>query len=140
MAQFRAQQVDFFSRYKVGTQVRTAQGEALDLVTWLPQQGTHPLEVPILLGEARLPCRLLALPVSEAVQRQARLRAIARTKQQPVSAAALPLAGWTLYVTNLDAARLAAVFTNRGALVSALTHLARTVFRPVGCAHHRHIP
>lgn len=104
-----SQQVDFFSRYKVGTRVFTCQGQALDLAALLRWQGTRPLDLPILLGAQRLPCRLLALPVSAEVkgQRRARLRQTARRKQQSVSPAALALAGWTLYVTSLPAERLA---------------------------------
>ncbi|MBI3243459.1 MAG: IS4 family transposase [Chloroflexi bacterium] len=104
-----SRQVDFFSRYKLGTSLFTRAGQALDLAALLRRQGTRPLDLPILLGAHRLTCRLMALPVSAEVKgkRRARLRQTARRKQQPVSAAALALAGWTLYVTSLPAERLA---------------------------------
>lgn len=104
-----SRQVDFFSRYKVGTTLFGGAGEALDLPRLLRRQGRRPLDLPIFLGQQRLPCRLLALPVSAAVmgKRRSRLRQTARRKQQAVSAAALALAGWTLYVTSLPAERLA---------------------------------
>jgi len=100
--------VFFFSRYKVGTQVYTAAGEAFDLTTDLPCQRQQPCDFAIQLGNQRLPCRLLALPVPPAQvgKRRQRLRDRARRKQQPVSQRALTLAGWTLYVTNIPRERL----------------------------------
>lgn len=105
-----AQGVDFFSRYKLGTTVFSGDGQKLDLAAVLRRRGPHTLDVPILLGQQRLPCRLLALPVSAAVaaERRRRLRSKAQRKQRPVSPLALRLAGWTLYVTSLSPERLKA--------------------------------
>lgn len=95
--------VYFFSRYKVGTQVYSADGQALELVRHLRHHRQQACEMRILLGERRLPCRLIALPLPPAQvgKRRKRLRATARRKQQPLSERALALAAWTLFVTNI---------------------------------------
>lgn len=100
--------VYFFSRYKVGTQVYSHSGEVLDLTRDLPRMRQQTCELRIQLGQQRLPCRLLALPVpaAQVAKRRKRLRDRARRKQQTVSERALRLAGWTLYVTNLPPERL----------------------------------
>lgn len=100
--------VYFLSRYKVGTLLYTPEGHCLDLQTVLPRQRHHALELTVHLGHARLPCRLLALPVppAQVARRRKRLQERARRKQQPLSSRALALAGWTLYVTNIPPQRL----------------------------------
>ena len=57
---------------------------------------------------ARRPARLLAARVPQAVadERRRKLRAAAKREGKPPPAAALALAGWTLLVTNVPAARL----------------------------------
>ncbi len=79
--------VDFFSRYKVGTLVFTADGQPLDLARYLRRQGQQASDLNIQLGAQHLPCRLLALPVPPAQvgKRRQRLREMARRKQQPLS-------------------------------------------------------
>lgn len=100
-----AAEVCWVSRYKQATSVFTPQGQALDLLAYLQahaQEGAS-LDMPILLGqETRLPCRLVAVPVSQAVldQRRARLQRQASRKQQVFSQLAWDLAGWTIYITN----------------------------------------
>lgn len=103
-----ARGVYFLSRYKVGTLVYSSAGQRLDLLSVLPRQRQHALELTIHLGQTRLPCRLLALPVppAQVAQRRHRLRERARRKQQPLSSRALALTGWTLYVTNIPPERL----------------------------------
>jgi hypothetical protein len=95
--------VSFFSRYKVGTLVYTADGQPLDLARYLRRQGQQACDLTVQLGANHLPCRLIALPVSpeQVGKRRKRLREIARRKQQPLSERALALAGWTLFVTNI---------------------------------------
>lgn len=104
-AQDEERGVYFFSRYKVGTLVSTAEGQPLDLVRYLRRAGAQACELDIQLGAGCLPCRLLALPVppEQVGKRRKRLRQQARRKQQPLSARSLALAGWTLYVTNIPA-------------------------------------
>jgi len=98
----------FFSRYKVGTLVYSATGQALDLAQYLRRQGQHACDLTIQLGADRLPCRLIALPVpaEQVGKRRKHLRETARRKQQPLSERSLALAGWTLYVTNIPLERL----------------------------------
>lgn len=104
----RAQGVEFFSRYKVGTQVYSADGQRLELSPVLAQRGSQPLDLPIQLGQRRLPCRLIALPVppAQAAERRRRVRFRAQRKQRSVSPTVLALADWTLYVTSLTPDRL----------------------------------
>ena len=101
--------VDFFTRYKVGTQVFDAGGKRLNLVNHLRRHAAQGLDCPVQVGAAKLGCRLLALPVPADItrQRHQRLRAVAKHKQQPVSPTALALAGWTIYLTSLPVERLA---------------------------------
>lgn len=98
-----------FSRYKHGTLIFTEDGQPLDLVRLLARHGQQALDMPILLGAGKLPCRLIALPISpeQLRKRRKRLREIARKRQQPVSPQASALAGWTLYVTNIPPEKLA---------------------------------
>lgn len=98
----------FFSRYKVGTLVYTEEGQTLDLAHYLRHQRQQACDLTIQLGAQRLPCRLIALPVSpeQVGKRRKRLREIARRKQQPLSQRALALATWTLFITNIPPDRL----------------------------------
>lgn len=102
------QGVAFFSRYKIGTNLYTADGQPLDLVALLKRRRQQALDLPIQLGRQRLPCRLLAVPVpaKRAAERRRRLRYRAKRKCRPVSPTSLALAGWTLYVTSLSGAQL----------------------------------
>lgn len=100
--QWNAQGVYWLSRLKVGTTLRDAAGQVLDLKTLL--QGSDPLCLPVQLGTRQVVAAyLLAAPLSEAAfrQRQAHLKERARRDQRPPSARQLALAGWTLYITNL---------------------------------------
>jgi hypothetical protein len=100
----------FFSRYKMGTLVYDQDGVALDLPDYLRRQHSQVLDLGVHLGQQRLPCRFIALPVSpeQVGKRRKRLREIARKRQQPTSERALALVGWTLYVTNIPTDKLAA--------------------------------
>ena len=66
------------------------------------------VDLAVALGEAhRLPARLLAVRVPQAVadERRRRLRAVARKKGRMVSARRWALAAWTLLVTNVSSDR-----------------------------------
>ena len=78
------------------------------MVKYLARHARQPLDLAGLVGEQRLPCRLLAFPVPPEVVRQRRqqLRRKASRKQQPVSQRALALATWTLYLPSLPVDRL----------------------------------
>jgi hypothetical protein len=101
-------QVYYFSRYKVGTLVYTADGVPLDLVKYLKHQGQSGCDLVVQLGADRLPCRLLASPVppEQVGKRRKRLTETAKRKQQAVSARALALAAWTIDVTNIPREQL----------------------------------
>lgn len=98
----------FFSRYKIGTRVYDPNGVALDLADYLRRQTAQVLDLSVSLGQQRLPCRLIALPVSpeQVGKRRKRLREIARKRQQPTSERTLALVSWTLYVTNIPTEKL----------------------------------
>jgi hypothetical protein len=99
----------FLSRYKVGTLVYGPDGTPMDLPDYLRRHGQQMLDLPIQLGQQRMPCRLIAVPVcaEQVRKRRKRFREIARKRQQPTSQRSLALAHWTLYVTNIPLAKLA---------------------------------
>jgi hypothetical protein len=109
LAQLDAAQVYFLSRLQVQTAVFEATGQRLDVVAQLRRAGPAPVELAVRLGVThRLPVRLLAVRVPQAVadERRRRLWATARKKGQMVSKARLRWADWTIYVTNAPAALL----------------------------------
>ena len=100
----------FLSRYKVRTNLYDLDGKQLDLSTWLPQQVGQTLDTQVLLGQTdRLMCRLVAerVPLSVVKQRHDRLHETARQNQEVVSAEALAMAHWTIYLTNVPTDLLA---------------------------------
>lgn len=101
--------VDFFTRYKVGTVIFDTRQKRLNLVNYLRRHARQGLDLPVQVGDEKLSCRLLVLPVAAEVARQRRkqLRSVAKRKQQAVSPTALALAGWTIYLTSLPVERLA---------------------------------
>jgi len=104
LAQDDHQGVYWLSRLKSGTVIYTAQGERLDFLAWLSSQPQDCLDHPVLVGaKQQLPCRLLAVRVSQEVaeQRRRRLREYARKKQVALSQQALALTEWTLLITNV---------------------------------------
>ena len=101
------------SRYKVGTEVYTQQGQVLNVLKYLQEHSLEgeSLDIPIRLGQRkRLACRLVAVPVSQATQeqRQARLKRQAARKQRRLSEAVRDLAGWNIYLTNAPVELLSA--------------------------------
>ncbi len=100
----------FVSRLKASTQVYGPDGRRVwDLARHLARQGTQ-VDLPVTLGEThRLPVRLLAVRVPQAVadQRRRKLREEARNKGRQVSARRLALAAWVIVITNAPAAVLA---------------------------------
>jgi hypothetical protein len=101
----------WLSRLRMGTVLQTPDGTRISaLGVWLARQeldGAVDAWVQVGVRE-RLPARLLAVRVPQAVadQRRRELRAAARKKGQAPSPAALALAGWTLAVTNVPADQL----------------------------------
>jgi hypothetical protein len=110
MGELSAHGVYWLSRLHAQTAVYDAAGERLELVAWLERHPTQPVDAPVCLGSGpRLPARLLAVPVPQAVAdaRRRKLRAALRDQGRTVSQARLALAGWTLLVTNAPAERMA---------------------------------
>lgn len=102
--------VYWLSRYKSGTKVFTLAGQEITLVHWLPQTIGDRLDCDIRLGQSQqLRCRLVAerSPLWVLRQRQERLRETARKNQTTVSATALEMAQWTIYLTNVPLETLA---------------------------------
>lgn len=103
--------VFWITRLKLSTNVYSADGQPLDLVSWLPTCEEPLVERQVYLGKAhRLPCRLIAARVPQEVadRRRQALKEWARKKQKPVSAMRLKLADWTVVVTNVPEERLSA--------------------------------
>ena len=94
----------YLTRYKQKTAVYHADGQRLDLATWLPQQVGKPVDCAVWVGVTKqLACRLVAERVPDEVveQRHERLREEARQAQRAVSEDALRMAYWTIYLTNV---------------------------------------
>jgi len=103
MGTLSEREVYWLSRLQAQTAVFDAAGARLVLVDWLERHRTQPVDEPVCLGSGqRLPARLLAVPVPQAVAdaRRRKLREALRNQGRTVSKERLALAGWTLLVTN----------------------------------------
>jgi len=103
MQELDANGVYWLSRLQVQTVVFDEEGQRRDLLELLAAQGTAEVDIPVRVGaQHRLPCRLLAVRVSQEVaeRRRRRLRDEARGRGQTVSEPRLRLADWTIYITN----------------------------------------
>lgn len=100
----------WLSRYQQGTALFTADGQRWDsLLALLEHQQTAEVDLEVTVGvEQRLPARLLALRVPQAVadHRRHRLREAARKDGKQPSAVMLALASWTVFLTNAPQALL----------------------------------
>lgn len=103
----------WLTRIKAQTHIETVDGRVWDQLSLLRAQDSDRIELAVRLGKrARIPARLLAIRVPEAVaeERRERLREDAARKRprhpEPVSAERLALAAWTIYVTNVPVAQL----------------------------------
>lgn len=98
----------FLSRLRFGSAIYAADGQQLDLLSWLPRQGGEQVDVDIYLGQAKLPCRLVAMRVPQAVADERRRKLYIREQKhhrQP-KAAMLAWQDWSIYVTNASQAQL----------------------------------
>jgi hypothetical protein len=94
----------WLARAHAQTALQTSDGRWWSLVDLLTATTTATLDLSVRLGkQVQLPARLLAqrVPQEVADQRRRRLRATACEKGCTVSALALALAEWTVFVTNL---------------------------------------
>jgi hypothetical protein len=100
------------TRLKVNTAVYDEAQQRWAVGALLAGQTKATLDLPVRLGARdRLACRLLGVRVPPAVaaERRRKLKATARDKGRPVSAARLAVADWTVLVTNLPVAMLSVV-------------------------------
>jgi hypothetical protein len=89
--------------------VYDAAGRKWSLAALLAGQPGDQVELRVAVGaQARLRCRLLAerVPAAVAELRRQRLRQQAKKKGRTVSAERLELCAWTVYITNVPAAKL----------------------------------
>lgn len=108
LATLTMQQVYVLSRVNPQVAVYDAHGQRHDLLDVLSNAGAT-LDLPVTIGtQQRLPVRLLAVRVPQAVadQRRRRLRAAFRDKGKTPSARLLALAAWTVAITTVPAAQL----------------------------------
>ncbi len=109
LATLSQQDVYWLTRLQAGTVIYRPSGERLDLLALLRPQDTATVDQEILVGSAqRLPCRLLAVRVPQAVadKRRRELHTEARHKGQTVSQTRLALAEWTIFITNAPQEKL----------------------------------
>lgn len=100
-----AQREYFLSRLQFGTAVGLPNGPAVDLLSWLAEQGQGFVDRQIWLAKGhRLPCRLIAwrLPEEQANRRRQKLRqeTLRKRGQEPI-AERLAWCDWTILVTNV---------------------------------------
>jgi len=94
--------VHFLSRLKYGTHVFDAYGEPVDLLALLKREGS--LDMQAYIGaEARVPVRLVAVPVPDAVAAQRRRKARSnRDRRTNPSTEYMRLLGWTILITTVS--------------------------------------
>lgn len=109
LATLSEQDVSWLTRLQAGTAIYDPAGQQLDLLALLQPQDIATVDQAILVGSAqRLPCRLLAVRVPQAVadKRRQQLHTAARHQGQTVSAKRLALADWTILITNTPGDKL----------------------------------
>jgi hypothetical protein len=105
--QFLSRGVFFLSRLRMGLKLLDPDsGRELNLLRQLRR--LHSLDIPVLLGrKARLPVRLVALPIPPAVAAERRRKAKAnRDRRWTPSKEHLALLGWQIFITNTSTSEL----------------------------------
>jgi hypothetical protein len=97
-------QAFFLCRFKHNLQVHQLDGQPLDLLALLEDR-THPLDKEVLLGQERLPVRLVALRVRPEVANRRRQQARRNRRYRP-SQKHLRLLSWDLLITNASPEQL----------------------------------
>jgi Transposase DDE domain len=89
--------------FKSGTGIRDQDGQPLDLLLLLLRGQSGPLDQDVLVGEARLPMRLLAIaaPAEVVAERRQRLIRTAQKHGRAVNHEQLLLCAWTISLTNV---------------------------------------
>ena len=130
-AQLEADGAYFLSRYKVGTHLYDLEGNPLDLPAYLPQKSGKTVDTQVLLGKTdQLKCRLVAerVPLSVVQQRHERIRETARQNQGPVSAEALAMAHWTIYLSNVPPDLLS---PHMGGKLNSCSSFGKVIYRSI---------
>ncbi len=94
----------WLTRPQITTIISDQDGQRLDLPKLLAAQQSTTVDVPIRLGaKKQLPCRLLALRVSQEVAdgRRRRLREEAKRRGRQPNAVQMAVAEWTIFVTTV---------------------------------------
>lgn len=98
--------VHFLSRLKYGTLVFNEDGDSVDLLALLQRKGSLDMEAYV-GAEARVPVRLVAVPVPETVAAERRRKArLNRDRRTNPSQEYMRLLGWTILITTVPADRL----------------------------------
>lgn len=104
LAQLAAGGSFFVCRHHSQTALYTADGQRLDLVAYLAQSEARDVELALAVGaRLKLPVRLIArrLPQAVVAQRRAKARANARRQGRMLSAQTRFLLAWQIYCTNV---------------------------------------
>lgn len=101
----------FLTRWQQGVHVYLASvpDQALDLLSFLRQQGPEAAEYDVLVGKtAKLACRMVCvrLPPDVVAQRRRRAKADAKRRRKPIRKRKLDLLAWNVFLTNVPAVRL----------------------------------
>ena len=98
---------DLLNRLRCDTNVYDADGGRIDLLEQLERHGT--IDRTVLIGEAKLPLRLIAIPLPEAVAAERRRKAKAnRDRRLKHSKKRMRLLGWQILITTVPTERLGA--------------------------------
>ena len=109
----------WITRVKSTTKIADEAGNQGTILEFLNAQHSDQIDARIKLGQGeQLACRIVAVKVSQQVadERRRRLKDKARRNGQPLKQAALELAGWSVYVTNVEQEE---VSPQRGVCLSA---------------------
>jgi len=103
--QLTEQGAHLISRFKHGTVLFDCDGQPINLLARLKRYG-H-LDMPVLVGqEARVPLRLIVLPVSEAVAAERRRKArLNRDRRANPSHEHMKLLGWQIFITSIPSSQ-----------------------------------
>ncbi len=98
----------FLSRLKARRKLFTVDGQVIDWATFLRQYPHDHVDMPVLVGAAHLPCRLLTWRVPPAVsdQRRQQLQAHAVDHTRSVSQPRWQTADRSIYITNVSSVLL----------------------------------
>jgi hypothetical protein len=95
----------FITHIQFQTSIFDSSGQKYRLVELIEKhKGESRLDMPIMLSNKQLPCRVVAAPVSRMVadERRRKMRRDLRAHGKNVSKERLKLAGWNIYVTNVE--------------------------------------